>query len=170
MAASRENMVVYSLAALLGLGFVYAVHSADPEILEILLYPHAQAAEIYYHLTLNYIDGIGYTSADGAFTIGRECMGYKFMLLMFFMNVLLFTRSFSGFHKALWLFTNIASAYLVGILIGSIRIIAVIPFVNHEKFVPLHSGIGISLYFAVLLADYIAVNKLIERSRHESTC
>ncbi|WP_041284746.1 exosortase K [Desulfoscipio gibsoniae] len=156
-----QNIIFYFLAVLVGLCLIYEFKTAQDAVLRILLYPHAKAVEIFYNIPLVYTNGMGYSSMDWAFTIGRECMGCHFIVLMFTMNACMFTKHFKGFHKVLWFITSFVGAIVVGILISSIRIIGSIPFVAHEKFALLHSGIGISLYFAALAASYISIDKLI---------
>lgn len=165
-----HNILFYFLAVLVGLCLIYGFKTAQDAVLKILLYPHAKAVEIFYNIPLVYTNGIGYSSIGCTFTIGRECMGYHFIVLMFTMNACMFAKHFNGFHKVLWFMISLVGAAAAGVLISSIRIIGSIPFVTHEKFVLLHSGIGISLYFAALAASYISVNKLIGSDRHESSC
>lgn len=156
-----QNMLFYFLAVLVGLCLIYGFKTAPDAVLKILLYPHAKAAEIFYNIPLVYTSGTGYSSIDCTFTIGRECMGCQFIVLMFTMNACMFAKHFNGFHKVLWFITSLFGAAAAGVLISSIRIIGSIPFITHEKFALLHSGIGISLYFAALTASYISINKLI---------
>ncbi len=170
MNAKAENIVFCLAAVLLGLSLIYVVKAADNDVLKLLLLPHAKAVEIYYNMPMFYISGIGYSSAGSTFTIGRECMGCNFIVLIFTMNACMFTRYFNGFKKLIWVFTSLVGAAATGILISSIRIIASIPFVNHEKFVLLHSGLGISLYFAALVVSYISLNKLLGSDSHEGSC
>ena len=164
-----QNMLFYFLAVLVGLCLIYGVKTAQDAVLKILLYPHVKAVEIFYNIPLAYTNGIGYSSMDCTFTIGRDCMGSNFIVLMFTMNACTFAKHFSGFHKVLWFITSLAGAAAAGVLISSIRIVGSIPFVTHEKFALLHSGIGISLYFAALASSYILINKLIGGARHESS-
>jgi exosortase K len=162
-----QNVLFCFLAILVGLGLIYGFKNAQGDVLKILLYPHAKAAEIFYNMPLVYTNGIGYSSMGCTFTIGRECMGSNFIVLMFTMNACMFAKHFSGFHKVLWLITSLVGSAAAGVLISSIRIIGSIHFVTHEKFAIFHSGIGISLYFAALAASYISVNKLIGGNRNE---
>ncbi|MDD4237488.1 MAG: exosortase K [Desulfotomaculaceae bacterium] len=156
-----QNIVFYFFAVLIGLCLIYGFKTAQDDVLKMLLYPHAKAAEIFYNIPLVYTNGIGYSSIDCTFIIGRECMGYHFIFLMFLMNACVFAKHFNGFNKVIWFITCLAGAAATGVLISCIRIIGSIPFVTHEKFVLLHSGIGISLYFAALATSYIAVKQLI---------
>ncbi|SFG29448.1 exosortase K [Desulfotomaculum arcticum] len=169
MKDKAQSVLIYFLAVLVGLGLIYGVKTAQDAVLKILLYPHAKAAEMFYNIPLAYTNGIGYSSMDCAFTIGRDCMGSNFVVLMFIMNACMFAKHFNGLYKVLWFITSLIGAAAAGTLISSIRIIGSIPFVTHEKFALLHTGIGISLYFAALAASYISINKLIGGDKHESS-
>ncbi len=169
MKDKAQNILFYFLAVLVGLCLLDGFKTTQDAVLKILLYPHAKAAEIFYNIPLVYTNGIGYSSIDCTFIIGRECMGYHFIVLMFLMNACMFAKHFNGFHKALWFITCLVGAAAAGVLISCIRIVGSIPFVTHEKFALLHSGIGISLYFAALAASYIAVNQLIGSDDNESS-
>ncbi len=168
MKVKLVNIAYYFLVVLVSVGLIYGVNNAPNEFLKVLLYFHARSVEVYYNLPMLYINGIGYTANDCTFTIGRECMGTNFIVLMFSMNACMFTSHFEGFGKLLWFLISLIGAAAAGFLINSFRIIASIPFVTHQKFVLLHSGLGISLYFAALAASYIFINTLIRRHGREN--
>jgi exosortase K len=169
MTDKAKNIIFYFVAVMVGLGLLYGLKTAPDTVLKILLYPHAKAAEIFYNIPLVYTNGSGYSSVDSTFIIGRACMGYHFIVLLFLMNACMFAKRFNGFHKALWFLTCLVGAAAAGVFISCIRIVGSIPFVTHEKFALLHAGIGISLYFAALAASYMAVNQLIGSDDNESS-
>lgn len=161
MKARVQNMLFCFPAVLVGFGLLYGVKNAHDDVLKVLLYPHAKAVEIFYNIPLAYTNGIGYSPVDCTFTISRDCMGSNFIVFMFLMNACMFGKHFNGLHKVLWFITSLVGSAAAGIFISSFRIIGSLPFVTHEQFALLHSGIGISLYFATLAASYIAFDKLI---------
>lgn len=158
--------IIYSvlavvISALLLYGFTYAsdhVHS-------ILLYPHAKLVEVFYNIDLHFYNGIGYCDANGLFVIGPECMGLRFIVLMFCMHVIMFVKYYTG--KILWFGATLISSVIIGVIVSGLRIIGSIPIVSHEKFTTLHTGIGIALYLFVLIASYMLVKKRIGARYHE---
>jgi exosortase K len=162
-----HNFVFYCLVALISLLLFYWFKTAKDDIIKILLFPHARLTEIYYNLSFVYIDGIGYSSMNGAFAIGPACMGSNFIVMMFAMNSCLFAKHFKGARKLLWLVANLFGSIIIGILISCIRIIASVPFVANPKFALFHSSIGISLYFLTLTASYAILKKLIRGEKNE---
>lgn len=162
MRNKSKSIAFYGTVAFISLFLYYWPKTADSDILRFLLYPHAKLTEIYYNLPMKYIAGTGYTSIEGSFAIGRECMGSSFIVMLFAMTSTMFERYFAGVKKYLWLAVSLIGSTIIGILVSSIRIIGSIPFVTNPKFGLFHSGIGISLYFLTLLASY-AILKLIFR-------
>jgi len=156
-----HNIIFYCLTAVTAVLLTYWFNNTSDHMLKILLYPQARAVEIFYHTSLVYISGIGYSVLDGTFVIGPGCLGVKFIIILFAMTACMFTQYFKGIYKGLWFITSLMAAVLGGIIISCIRIIGSIPFVNHPKFALLHAGIGISLYFFVLMMCYGALNKLV---------
>lgn len=164
-----HNIVLYFIVALISILLFYWLKNAGDPILKNLLLPHARLTEIYYNTSLVYINGIGYSSINGTFTIGRECMGSNFIIMMFGMTSCLFMKHFKGANKLLWLITSLILSIVIGILISCIRIIGSVPFVAHPKFALLHSGIGISLYFCALTASYTILKKLFRSEKNEKS-
>jgi len=164
-----HNIVFYCLVALIGILLFYWLKNADDHIVKTLLLPHARLTEIYYNTSLVYINGIGYSSINGTFTIGRECMGGNFIIMMFGMTSCLFAKHFKVANKLLWLITSLMLSIVIGILISCIRIIGSVPFVAHPKFALLHSGIGISLYFFALTMIYTILKKLFRSEKIEKS-
>jgi exosortase K len=162
-----HNIVFYCITALISIFLFYWLKNADDPIVKSLLLPHAMLTEIYYNTSLAYINGLGYSSINGTFTIGRECMGSNFIIMMFGMTSCVFAKHFKDIKKILWLITSLIMSITIGILISCIRIIGSIPFVTHPKFALLHSGIGISLYFFALTASYIVLKKLFGSEKSE---
>lgn len=157
------NLICYILVLLSALLLLNWVKSTPDSAYQIMLYPHKRAAEIFYHSTYYYYEGIGYTNTSSVYAIGRECMGYNFILILYAMNACTYVRYFTGIRKLLWLITSFVSALFIGIVASSMRIIASIPFVRHENFHLIHLGIGITVYLIVLMIDYTGLNKLFGR-------
>lgn len=169
MREKMHNIVFYCIVALIGILLFYWLKNADDDIIRILLLPHARLTEIYYNTSLIYINGIGYSSINGTFAIGRKCIGGNFIIMMFGMTSCLFAKHFKDASKLLWLITSLLLSIVVGILISSIRIIGSIPFVTYSKFALLHSGIGISLYFFALTVSYAILKKVFRSEKSEKS-
>lgn len=167
MSIKVHNAIFYCLAFLIGALLLYWLKNADSNTIRILLLPHARLTEIYYNISLIYIDEIGYSSADGAFAIARECMGSNFIIMMFGMTSCLFASHFIGAKKLLWLITSLLLSIVIGILVSCIRIIGSVAFVTNPKFALLHSGVGISLYFFTLTVSYIILKKVFGSEKSE---
>ncbi|MGE4284288.1 MAG: exosortase K [Clostridia bacterium] len=165
-----SNHLFYCFVALIGILLTYWFKTAQDDVWELLLYPHARAVEIFYNTPMNYVNGIGYYSIDAVFAIGRECMGYNFIVMMFGMNACMFAKYFKGLHKISWLFISFVGAILIGILISCIRIVGSVPFVTHEKFTLIHSGVGIAFYFFALASTYAIIKNLVGRKNLEDNC
>ncbi len=133
--------------------------------LQVVLYPHKKATEIFYRISLPYKQGIGYLANDASFAIGRECMGLYFILMVFGMNATMFMKYTKGYHKALWLLLCFTSAILISVVVSSIRIIGSVPFITHAKFPLIHSGVGITLYFLTLVFSYGTLMNFFERCK-----
>jgi exosortase K len=162
-----HNTIFYCIVALISILLFYWLKNADDSIVRILLIPHARLAEIYYNTSLVYINGIGYSSIGGTFSIGRECMGSNFIIMMFGMTSYIFVKHFSGAKKMLWLVTSLVLSIAIGILVSCIRIIGSVPFVTYSRFALLHSGIGISLYLITLTGSYAILKKLFRSEKNE---
>lgn len=163
-----QNIVFYLLVLLAGVWMIYWAKAAKEDLLIILLYPHARITQLYYNIPLVYAGEAGYLSQDGSFSIGRECMGSSFTVMLFGMIAVTFARCFSGAYKMAWFAASLVTAVFIGVSISCIRIIASVPFINHPKFALFHSAIGISLYFLALVLTYGILNKLIRSNRHET--
>lgn len=167
------NFLYYIITMLSAWLILTWVKNAPDPVLQIMLYPHKWTAELFYHTSFQYIDGIGYIGSIGymaagsTYAISRECMGYNFMLMLFAMNSCTYVRYFAGFRKLLWLAASLAGAVLAGTFVSMLRILGSIPFSGHPDFYLIHLGIGVTIYLFVLAADYISFNKLFGRIRHE---
>lgn len=167
MSDRTHNLIFYCLAALFGIILIYWIDNARDEAMRILLYPHAWITEVFYSISLVYIGGMGYTSADGLFAIGRQCMGSKFVMALFGMNACMFAGCFKGLKKAAWFITSLIGAVFLGILVSIIRIVVSVPLVAHPKFALYHASIGIFLYFLALIASYGFLKKIVRGDNYE---
>jgi exosortase K len=164
-----HNIVFYCFVALIEILLFYLYKTVNEDILKILLYPHARLTEIYYNISLIYMTGIGYSSTNSAFAIGRACMGGNFIIMMFGMTSCLFSKYFKGTSKVTWLITSFTASVIIGILVSCIRIIGSVPFVAHPKFALFHSSIGISLYFFALTGSYAILKKIFRGDLSEKS-
>jgi exosortase K len=83
----------------------------------------------------------------------------NFIVMLFCLMVLAFTRRFRGFRKAVFFVLALAGSAIAGVAVSCVRIIGSVPFLSYEKFTTLHTGIGIALYLAVLTGGFFLVNK-----------
>lgn len=169
MSNKIQNIIFYILVILTGILMFYWFNTVQDDSLTILMYPHARITEIFYNLPMVYVKGIGYLSKDGIIAIGRECMGSRFIVIMFCMAACMFAKYFKGVKKAAWFIICLPISVFVGILVSCIRIVGSIPFIHHVKFPIFHSGIGVSLYLFALTASYVVLSKLIGSVYHEKS-
>jgi len=94
MRIRRQDLLIYTAAALVCFSLYYWLETTQGAVWKLLLYPHARSVEIFYNLSMTYLEGIGYYSVYPTFAIGSECMGYQFILMMFAMHVCNFTGRF----------------------------------------------------------------------------
>ncbi len=167
MSDKVHNLIFYLFVAFVSVFLTYWFNTLQDNVLAILLYPHALITKIFYNIPLVYVAGIGYASIDNTFVIGRECMGSKFIVMLFGMTACMFAKYFKNIMKAIWFIASLSGALSIGILISCIRIIGSIPLVAHPKFPLFHSGIGISLYLLTLTISYAALNTLVRSDPHE---
>ena len=156
---NMQNIIYCCLTVLICILILYWVKTATDSILKILLYPHAKLTEIYYNIRLSYINGTGYVSSGGNIVIGRECMGYKFVVMVFSMTSCMFVKYFERFKKVMWFLLSLSGSVAVGVLISCVRIIGSFPFASLEKFPLIHSAIGVFLYFNTLIIIYNVLNR-----------
>ena len=169
MSHKTLNITYYCFVAFICMLLLYLLKTVSDDVIKILLYPHARLTEIYYNISLVYVKGSGYSSMNGAFSIGRACMGVNFIIMMFGMTACLFVKHFKGANKAVWLIASLVVSIAIGILVSSIRIIGSVPFVANPKFALFHSSIGISLYFFTLTACYTILKKFIRGEKSEES-
>jgi len=155
------NYAVYGITAIIGFALLLWYYAIGDNALKVLLWPHAAAASAVFNIPMQYVDGTGYTAPNGAFAIGRECMGMNFIVLQFCMLACVFVKRFTRWKKALWLLTAFTASVLTGLAVSCMRIIGSIPFAAHEKFSTIHTGIGITLYFTALIASFFVARKML---------
>ena len=163
----RRNAVIYIPALLLGVALLWLYRAADEAALRVLLWPYAKATELFYHMDLRYIAGVGYCAAGGVFAIGKACMGINFAVMMFFMLIFAFTHRFEGYRKIIWLPLSLLISTVVGVVISCIRIVGSVPFVTIDKFATLHTALGAALYLAALAGAYLTTKKILGGSHNE---
>lgn len=154
-----KNFFFPTIVLLISALLFYWLKNTQDNTLRFLLYPHAKAAEIFYNIHLDYFNGEGYVSLELPFAIGPNCLGGKFIVLLFAMLASMFINYFNGINKLVFLIVSFLYSIFVGIFISCMRIISSIPFVLHEKFILIHSVIGISFYFLALVLSYILANR-----------
>jgi exosortase K len=169
MRDKTQNFIFYILVVLTGTLLTYWFNTVQDDILQVLLYPHARITELFHNIPMVYVKGMGYLSDEGTFAIGRECMGSKFMVIMFGMTACMFGKYFNGIKKAVWFIVSLIGALLVGILVSSVRIAGSVIFIHHPEFPLFHSGIGISLYLFALTASYVVLSKLLRSVYYEKS-
>lgn len=167
MGDKAQNIIFYCMVVIVGVLLLSWFNAAQDDTVKVLLYPHAKITEIFYNIPLVYREGVGYSSIDGTFAIGRGCMGSRFMMIMFGMTACMFGSYFKGVKKGAWLVISLIGSVFIGILISIIRIIGSVPFVSHPKFVFFHASIGISIYFLALALGQVLLNKIVRSGKNE---
>ena len=157
--AHAADVAFGALALSLGAAALIWYGAAGDGALRALLWPHAKAAEAFYHATLRYQDGVGYVAADGGFAIGQGCMGMNFIVMLFCLMACAYTRRFRGARKAAFFVLSLAGSAAVGVLVSCIRIIGSVPLLSSSQFTALHAGTGATLYLAALASIYALVGR-----------
>jgi exosortase K len=153
------DIALGALALALGAAMLVGYGRAGDGALRVLLWPHAKATEVFYHISLYYQSGVGYVAAAGGFAIGPACMGMNFIVMLFGLMVCAFTRRFRGIRKSAFFVLALAGSVVAGVIVSCVRIIGSVPFLSFGHFATIHTGVGIALYLAVLAGSYILVNK-----------
>ncbi len=133
---------------------------------KVLLQPYVDLCKLFYNVRFSYEEGYGYICSTGTFAITSECLGNVFMAMVF---VLLFFR-FRAYvtNQTRWLGISCAVSIGLGYLIGSIRILASVPFAQSHFFGLLHGTIGILLYLGGLITiNSIGVRYLVKEELNE---
>ncbi len=139
----------------------------NEERVKALLQPYVGLCKLFYNIEFNYEQHYGYICSTGTFAITKECLGNTFMAMAF---VLLFFRLGAYVtNRIRWLGLACAAAIGLGYMIGSIRILASVPFVTSHLFGMLHGTIGILLYLGGLIAiNSIGMRYLVKGERNET--
>lgn len=167
---NMQISVVYMvLSVAIGVFILSWFERADEFTAAVMLRPYAFAVQCMYNIKTVFISDIGYVASNGAFVIGRDCMGLRFTTMLFSMLVCLFTHRFHGFHKSIWFICTFLASILVSLFITSLRILGSIPFTSLKAFVPLHTAIGAAFYIFAILGCYIAAKKLTGAIYNEKT-
>jgi exosortase K len=156
------NAAAYAVAISGAFAILIWFYDAGDGTLKVLLWPHAAAASAVYAMPMQYIGRVGYTALNGAVSIGRECIGINFIASEFVMLSCLFARKFAGWRKALWLLISFAASALTGLAVGCARVLGSIPFAYHGRFIAVHTGIGITLYFIAFIGSFFFTRKLLK--------
>ncbi len=119
-----QNAVFYMITLLIAFGLKYHYSRAGSDDLNWILAPTAELVEYISGIPFEYEIGSGYVNHEKRIIIAPACAGVNFLIIAFCMAV------FSGVHcfecnrlKFLWMATSAASAYLLTILVNTLRII-----------------------------------------------
>ncbi len=158
-----QNISFSVLSILIGIIFMKIIPTLQNNILKVILYPHKIIVELFYNLDLNYVDDLGYYCNYNNFAITLDCMGYRFITLIFIMLICVFISNFKGIkNKFFWSLFSLIISIIIGLIATFIRIIGSVPFVNHSNFVLLHSVSGTTIHLVTLILIYNITKKFLK--------
>ncbi len=157
-----------ALTLALGLKAFYSNAGAD-ELLWVLA-PSARLASFLGGIDLVYEHGAGYISHTYHMVVGPPCAGVNFLVICFLCLYFSFARRFPG--KARWLMIAALIAFGGTIAANSLRIFVSAHLWNADFYSnwltreDMHRLAGISIYYASLLALYVAVESRAGTGAH----
>lgn len=139
-----EGLGVIITLALLG-----GIHFLQEGAIRVLIQPYVVLCKLFYNVSFIYDRTYGYISSTGSFAITKECLGNTFIAMVF---VFLFFR-FKGcfMNQGKWLGIAVLLAIGIGYIVGSVRILASVPFIGSHFFGLIHGTIGVVLYLGGLI-------------------
>ena len=124
-------------------------HFLPKGIVKVLLLPYVGLCKLFYNVYFVYDSTYGYVCNTATFAINKECLGNTFMAMVF---VLLFFRFKAHMiNQGKWLGMALVLAIGIGYIVGSVRILASVPFAGSHFFGLIHGTIGIVLYLGGLI-------------------
>jgi exosortase K len=152
-----------AISAALGIKAFYS-HSGADELLWVLG-PSAWLAKFAGGIDLVYERGAGYISHTHHLVVGPSCAGVNFLVICFLCLYFSFARHFDS--KARWLFLSAIIAFTGTVGANGLRIFVSAhlwdasfyrPWMSAEE---MHRVAGVTIYYASLLALYLAVQSRI---------
>lgn len=124
-------------------------HFLQEGAIKVLLQPYVMLCKLFYSVRFIYDRTYGYIDSTGRFAITEECLGNTFIAMVF---ILLFFR-FKTYviSPGKWLGIALVLAIGIGYIVGSVRILASVPFIGRHFFGLIHGTIGIVLYLGGLI-------------------
>ena len=166
------DIILSVLAITLGVVMLTGFGLISDSGMRVLLAPHAKITGAFYHMTLPYLNGVGYVALEKDFVIGPDCLGVRFIVMMFCMMVCIFTRRFRGIHKIIFFALSFVCSITIGLLASCVRILGSVPLVSFRQFTTLHAGAGAVIYLFTIVGIYILVDKvtggIYENYNHEN--
>lgn len=170
-----QNGIFYTLALVIALGLKHHYSQAGSDDLVWILRPIAGLVEHISGIQFESEANTGFVSRGYGIIIAPSCAGINFLIMAFCMAV------FSGIHginhcrsKFLWLSASLACAYILTVVVNTLRIIAAIYSYNADIyfgwFTParVHRLQGIVIYFFFLCLFYMIIIKMVHRTRQGS--
>ena len=167
-----SNSIYYILVLLTAWGIKYHYSRAGSEELVWVLAPTAGLVELVSGIQFENEAHTGFASQGNRFVIAPACAGVNFLIIAFCM------AAFSGLHafgrhraRLIWLGSCFLSAYVLTIVVNSIRILVSIYTYNADiqfgwMTAPrIHRLEGIVIYFFFFSLFYMIINEAICRFR-----
>jgi len=161
-----KNILFGALSLALGTAALIGFNYIDDGALRVLLWPHSKITGAFYNINLPYQNGVGYVSPERGFIIGPDCIGIRFIAMLFCMAVCVFTRRFRGAKKISFFILSFIGSAAVGILANCMRIIGSVPIVSSDRFTTIHAGSGVVIYLLTLVITYMFIDRFT-RSPYE---
>jgi exosortase K len=163
-----QNGIFYMLALLIAFGLKHHYSIASSDDLDWILRPTAQLVSHISGLEFEQETQTGYINREYRMIIAPACAGVNFLIIAFCMAVFSYIHYFNQTKRKLtWLFSSIVGAYLVTLIVNTLRILIAIYFheshVSFGWFTParLHRVEGIVIYFLCLYGYYWMLHKIV---------
>ncbi len=166
---SKVCFGLFALMLAFSLKFYYANASSDD--LNWILKPTAFIVESGTDLTFVHEQGTGYIDKTQGIIIAPVCSGVNFLIVSFCMAIFTGLSVINSIaKKAAWLFFSAVSAYLITVLVNSLRIVASIRSISIGNLITeipagiLHKLDGILIFFSMLCVYHFLMTKLLNNS------
>ncbi len=158
-----KTIFFYSISIVFIVAMSYISKNIDISHLKFLLYPVSKFIEMYFNIELFFIDGLGYGDINNSFIIGKSCLGLNFFILLIGIFI---PKLIAQKNKLKSSLLFIIAAYFITIITNFIRISSSIYFLGFnfekEKFLFIHSSIGIITYLTSLIISFYFISKILK--------
>jgi len=165
-----KKLVFYTIALVIAFGFKYHYSHADSGDLVWILAPTANLIEMFMPVTFELEKGQGFICSENHVIIAPACAGVNFLIISFCMI------AFYGIYrlryiteKFLWLFFSLAAAFVLTLVVNTVRIIISINLYESGFsmgwFTPsrIHLAAGIIIYVSCLYIAYFTIRLILNK-------